>query len=119
MKNLSAEKRKQKGTLREKWTARKIIAFILFLTLILSVIYALTRFILAPSELAAGEPFKKLKIISNAAQKAHCRMTVSVIKRRSKQFAAPVDDLVKISTYLRSYRADKFAVNSYINDLAV
>ena len=61
MKKLSTEKRKHSDTLREPLTPRKTIAFVLFLTLVLSVLYALTRFILAPSEIPEGEQFTKVK----------------------------------------------------------
>ena len=41
--------------------AAKIIGTILFVTLVFSVIYAFVRFLLAPSEIPAGEPYRKIK----------------------------------------------------------
>ncbi len=61
MKAAKIKREKQKETLRERLTARNIIAFLLFLTLVLSVIYSLVRFILAPTELAEGAPYEKVK----------------------------------------------------------
>lgn len=61
MKHQNSEKRKQRRTLREKLTARNIIAFVLFLTLVFSVIFSLVRFLLAPEEIAEGEPHEKVK----------------------------------------------------------
>lgn len=60
METTTVKKEKQNETLK-KLTARKIVAFTLFVTLILSIVYAATRFILAPSELADGAPFEKVK----------------------------------------------------------
>lgn len=42
-------------------TARELVAFILFATLIFSVIYSFVRFLLAPAEIAGGAEFEKLK----------------------------------------------------------
>lgn len=39
----------------------RIIGIILFVTLVASVIYSLVRFIIAPSEVAEGEPYQKIK----------------------------------------------------------
>ena len=55
------KKRKQKVRLREKMTPRTIIAFILFLTLVFSVIFSLVKFILAPEEIAEGAHYEKVK----------------------------------------------------------
>lgn len=55
------KKEKQKETLRERMTARNVIAFLLFLTLVISVIYSLVRFILAPTEIPEGAPYEKVK----------------------------------------------------------
>lgn len=41
--------------------AARIIGTILFVTLVLSVIYAVVRFMLAPSEISADAPYKKIK----------------------------------------------------------
>ena len=46
---------------RVKPTAREIVAFILFATLIFSVVYSLVRFLLAPEEIPDGTEFEKLK----------------------------------------------------------
>ena len=48
-------------TLKGKPTPREVAAFILFITLIFSVVYSLVRFILAPDEIADGAEFEKLK----------------------------------------------------------
>lgn len=45
----------------KKVKATNIIAYILFATLILSVGYAIVRCVMAPSEIAEGEPYEKLK----------------------------------------------------------
>jgi uncharacterized membrane protein YjdF len=41
--------------------AAKIIGTVLFVTLVMSVIYAFIRFLLAPSEIPVGEPYRKIK----------------------------------------------------------
>ncbi len=46
---------------RVRHTAREIVAFILFATLIFSVVYSLVRFLLAPEEIPDGAEFEKLK----------------------------------------------------------
>ena len=46
---------------RVRPTAREIVAFILFATLIFSVVYSLVRFLLAPEEIPDGTKFEKLK----------------------------------------------------------
>ena len=46
---------------RVRPTAREIVAFILFATLIFSVVYSLVRFLLAPEEIPDGTEFEKLK----------------------------------------------------------
>ena len=46
---------------RVKPTAREIVAFILFATLIFSVVYSFVRFLLAPEEIPDGSNFEKLK----------------------------------------------------------
>jgi hypothetical protein len=61
MKTDSLKKEKQKETLQERMTARNIIAFLLFFTLVLSVVYSLVRFILAPAQLVEGAPWEKVK----------------------------------------------------------
>ena len=61
MKLANPEKRKLKDFLREHVTPRKLIAFILFLTLIFSVIFSFVRLIIAPSEIPEGEPYEKVK----------------------------------------------------------
>ena len=61
MKNASLKKEKQKSAIRKKFTSRGIIAFLLFISLILSVIYSLIRFIYAPAELGEGAPYEKIK----------------------------------------------------------
>lgn len=61
MKNASLKKEKQKSAMRKKFTSRGIIAFLLFISLILSVIYSLIRFIYAPAELGEGAPYEKIK----------------------------------------------------------
>ena len=61
MKTATPKKRNKAKTLREKMTPRNVIAFILFLTLVFSVIFSLIRFILAPEELSEGAPYEKVK----------------------------------------------------------
>ena len=61
MKIAKPRKRKQRDSLREKLTARGIIAFLLFLTLVLSVVFSLVRFLTAPEEIAEGAPYEKVK----------------------------------------------------------
>lgn len=46
---------------KKKPTAREVVAFVLFITLICSVIYSLVRFILAPEALPEGAEYEKLK----------------------------------------------------------
>ena len=46
---------------KRRQTARELIAFILFATLIFSVIYSFVRFLLAPAEIADGAKVEKLK----------------------------------------------------------
>ena len=61
MKRTNPEERKLKDFFREHVTPRKLIAFILFLTLIFSVIFSLVRFFTAPQEIAENEPYEKVK----------------------------------------------------------
>jgi len=61
MNETASRKRKRNGTLRDRLTARGIIAFILFLTLVFSVIFSLIRFIIAPDVIAEGQPYEKVK----------------------------------------------------------
>lgn len=61
MKAIKHRKEKQKKTAAKKLTTRTIIAFLLFLTLVMSVIYSLIRFIYAPSEIPEGAPYEKIK----------------------------------------------------------
>ena len=61
MKTAKLKKEKQHTSLREKMTPRNIIAFLLFLTLVFSVIFSLVKFILAPQEIIDGEPYQKVK----------------------------------------------------------
>lgn len=61
MKTSKPKRRKLIGSLREKLTARNVIAFVLFLTLVFSVIFSLIKFFLAPEELMDGEPYEKVK----------------------------------------------------------
>lgn len=44
-----------------KETALRVIGIVLFASLIVSVIYSLVRFLVAPSEIAEGEPYVKVK----------------------------------------------------------
>ena len=61
MKAIKHRKEKQKKTAAKKLTTRTIIAFLLLLTLVMSVIYSLIRFIYAPSEIPEGAPYEKIK----------------------------------------------------------
>lgn len=61
MKADKTKKEKQKKSIREKLTARNIIAFILFLTLVFSVIFSLVKFIIAPEQIPEGEDYQKVK----------------------------------------------------------
>ena len=61
MKTVNSKKEKQKDIKREKTTPRAIIAFLLFLTLVFSVVFSFVRFILAPEELAEGAAYEKVK----------------------------------------------------------
>lgn len=61
MNETASRKRKQNGTLRDRLTARGIIAFVLFLTLVFSVIFSLIRFIIAPDAIPEGQPYEKVK----------------------------------------------------------
>ena len=61
MKAIKHRKEKQKKTAAKKLTPRTIIAFLLLLTLVMSVIYSLIRFIYAPSEIPEGAPYEKIK----------------------------------------------------------
>ena len=61
MKTAKPAKRKRIGSLKEKLTPKNIIAFILFLTLVFSVIFSLVKFLLAPEEIIEGEKYEKVK----------------------------------------------------------
>lgn len=61
MKKTSLKKEKPISTMRKKLTSRGTIAFLLFITLVLSAIYSLIRFIYAPGELPQEAPYEKLK----------------------------------------------------------
>ena len=61
MNKTASRKRKRNSTLRDRLTARGIIAFILFLTLVFSVVFSLIRFIIAPDTVAEGQPYEKVK----------------------------------------------------------
>ena len=61
MKKTILKKEKQKSAIWKKLTSRSTIAFLLFVTLIFSVIYSLIRFIYAPAELVEGAPYEKIK----------------------------------------------------------
>ncbi len=55
------KKEKKKGTAKKKLTARFVIAFVLFITLICSVGFALIRFFLAPETIPEGAAYEKVK----------------------------------------------------------
>lgn len=61
MRTAKIKKEKQRTSIRENLTARNIIAFILFLTLVFSVIFSLVKFIVAPEEISEGESYQKVK----------------------------------------------------------
>ena len=61
MNHTAPKKRKQSDTQREKMTPRTVIAFLLFLTLVFSIVFSLVRFIIAPEEIAEGQPYEKVK----------------------------------------------------------
>ena len=61
MKKTILKKEKQKSAIWKKLTSRGTIAFLLFVTLIFSVIYSLIRFIYAPTEILDGAPYEKIK----------------------------------------------------------
>lgn len=61
MRTAKPKKRKQNDSMREKMTARNIIAFVLFLTLVFSIVFSLVKFIIAPESLSEGAPYEKVK----------------------------------------------------------
>ncbi len=61
MKTVKIKNEIKEKAIPKKLTARNIIAFILFLTLVFSVIFSFVKFIIAPEEIAEGEPYQKVK----------------------------------------------------------
>ena len=51
----------EKSPKGQKMKPREIIALILFISLALSTVFALIRFIIAPAELQGGAPYEKIK----------------------------------------------------------
>jgi hypothetical protein len=87
--------------------AMKVIGIILFITLILSVVYALIRFLAAPSEPMAGEPYRKLKsdyllMLTQCALGLLVMMLPSMLSRR---WRIVLPDVIVVLYYIFLYCA--------------
>ena len=87
--------------------AMKVIGIIVFITLILSVVYALIRFLAAPSEPMAGAPYRKLKsdyllMLTQCALGLLVMMLPSMLSRR---WRIVLPDVIVVLYYIFLYCA--------------